>query len=258
MKQERKPNRKNTVWIVSALILSVGLVIAVGVLLYTKLYVIPRKDTSLKTTETESLSELSESTTHPDAVSVSFYDDKNELVETKSVKFGQAVFPPNLANSVSGRIFLGWSHNLSCMTKDTQLYPVYNHYDKRSNVLSFDTVYVDSKDDFTVDLNLGGIVQLASFDMIIPYDDNTIHLKSVSETVPGLKVKDENNRIVIHFDSKANITEPITLAKLSFDVENVDFLKTELSIDIKNGSAYIGGDLKYIDCTLVKGIVYIY
>lgn len=246
------------VWLLSVIILIIGIIIGSGIFVYTKTHILSKAPT---TEQPDVPSELisGESETNPDTVSVSFYDSNEEVIETKIVPFGQAVFPPAIENTSPGMVFLGWSHNLSCMTKDTQISPVFNDYRDRSNVLSFDTVYVDSSDDFSVDLKLGGVVKLASFDMVVNYDPNTIHLKKIDNAAEGISFTDsKNGQIEIKLRSDKNLTEAVDLLRLSFDVEDVDFLKTELTVDVKNSNALSGGDSNYIDCTLVKGTVYIY
>lgn len=258
-KEKKQVKKQMNVWLVSAVILILGIILGASVLLYTKTHILSGKEMSTETTGLTRELYSDENNTNPDSVSVSFYDREDKLIETKSVKFGQAVFPPAIENSTPGLVFLGWSHNLSCMTKDTQISPVFNDYRDRSNVLSFDTVYVDSSDDFSVDLKLGGVVQLASFDMVVNYDPKTVHLERIDNAADGITYDDnKNGQIVIKLRSNKNLTEAVNLLRLSFDVENVDFLKTELTVDVKNSNAFSGGESKYIDCTLVKGIVYIY
>ena len=253
-----RPKIRLNVWVLSAIILAVGLIISVSVLLYAFCL----KNKTALNPDDSSFTEESSSFEAPvissEKVKVSFYDDNNKILAEKTVDYGSAVFPPTIKNDISGKVFLGWSRNLSYMTKDTQIYAVFDDYSKRQNVISFDTVYIDSSDNLEIKLKIGGIVDIASFNMKVCYDDSVLKFKELTDVAEGLDFKTAQGEIEFILDRRENLTEDGSLAMFRFDIEDVDFIKTDLVIQLEDGKKLEGGELKYVDCTMVNGTIYIY
>ena len=77
---------------------------------------------------------------------VVFKDESGNVLKSQEVGHGSSVTPPN-APVISGREFVGWSRDLSNITKDLVIYPKYNDsvynvtfYDHEGNVLKVDSV----------------------------------------------------------------------------------------------------------------------
>ncbi|MBQ6677505.1 MAG: hypothetical protein IJM71_05590 [Clostridia bacterium] len=257
MASKRHKEKHLNVWVKSGIILAVGLIVSAA-LLSTALALNNRGELKPDDQSDTESSGSNLPVVIPDEVKVSFYDEAENVVEEKTVAYGAAVFPPTLENAGSGKVFLGWSQNLSCMTKDTQIYPEYDDYSDRQNVISFDTVYIDSSDELEIQLKLGGIVELASFKMKVCYDDSVLHLKDLTGLAEGLNAETNQGEVEFLLDSEENIINSIPLATFHFDIEDVDFIKTDLVIQLEDGEKTEGGGKKYVDCTMVNGTVYIY
>ena len=186
---------------------------------------------------------------------VKFYDENNSLITEYKVKDGNPVFFDKSLQVQENKVFKGWDKNLSSITEDTEVRPVYQSIAKDPNVFYIDTYYVNGGDDIWIDLKIGGEIDTTTAKIGITYDSDVLtYLESdLSEYLfSPIEVKDEY--LILHFDFTNKDIQNGTIVRLHFECKDVEFLTTDLPIDLLNVQSKDG----LTDSTAVKGNIYIY
>ena len=186
---------------------------------------------------------------------VKFYDENNSLITEYKVKDGNPVFFDKSLQVQENKVFKGWDKNLSSITEDTEVHPVYQSIAKDPNVFYIDTYYVNGGDDIWIDLKIGGEIDTTTAKIGIAYDSDVLtYLESdLSEYLfSPIEVKDEY--LILHFDFTNKDVQNGTILRLHFECKDVEFLTTDLPIDLLNVQSKDG----LTNSTAVKGNIYIY
>ena len=186
---------------------------------------------------------------------VKFYDDLNSPITEYKVKDGEPVFFDKSLAVLKNRVFKGWDKNLSSIEEDTEVHPIYQSIAKDPNVFYIDTYYVNGGDDIWIDLKIGGIIDTTTAKIGIAYDSDVLtYLESNSSEYlfSPIEVKDEY--LILHFDFTNKDIQNGTIVRLHFECKDVEFITTDLPIDLLNVQSKDG----LTDSTSVKGNIYIY
>lgn len=186
---------------------------------------------------------------------VKFYDDKNILIAEYKVKDGKSVFFDKSLPSLENSVFKGWDKNLSSITEDTEVHPVYQSIANDPNVFYIDTYYVNGGDDLWIDLKIGGIIDTTTAKIGIAYDSDVLtYLESNSSEYLFSPIEVKDKYLILHFDFTNKDIQNGTIVRLHFECKDVEFLTTDLPIDLLNVQSKDG----LTDSTAVKGNIYIY
>lgn len=186
---------------------------------------------------------------------VKFYNHQNELIAEYKVKDGKSVFFDKTLPPIDNAVFKGWDKNLSSITEDTEVHPVYQSVANDPNVFYMDTYYVNGGDDIWIDLKIGGIIDTTTAKIGIAYDSAVLtYIESdLSEYLfSPIEIKDEY--LILHFDFTNKDIQNGTIVRLHFECKDVEFLTTDLPIDLLNVQSKDG----LANSTAVKGNIYIY
>ena len=186
---------------------------------------------------------------------VKFYNHQNELIAEYKVKDGKSVFFDKALPPIDNTVFKGWDKNLSSITEDTEVHPVYQSVEKDENAFYIDTYYVNGGDEFWIDLKIGGIIDAKTAKIGIAYDSDVLtYLESGLSEYLFSPVETKDEYLIFHFDFTNKNIQNDSIIRLHFECENVEFLVTDLPIDLLNVQSEYGTT----NSTSVKGNVYIY
>ena len=185
---------------------------------------------------------------------VKFFDHKNALIAEYKVEDGESILFDQELPELENSVFKGWDKNLSSITEDTEVYPIYQSITKDSNAFYIDTYYINGGDDVWIDLKIGGNVDMKSAKIGIAYDSDifTYIEHSSSEYISSVEANDEY--LLLSFDFAEKNIQNGSILKLHFECADVDFLVTDLPIDLLNLQSQDG----LTGGTSVKGNIYIY
>ena len=186
---------------------------------------------------------------------VKFYDDLNILITEYKVKDGEPVFFDKSLPILENRVFKGWDKNLSSITDDTEVRPVYQSVEKDENAFYIDTYYVNGGDEFWIDLKIGGKIDAKTAKIGIAYDSDVLtYLESDSSEYLFSPVEIKDEYLILHFDFTNKDIQNCTIVRLHFECKDVEFITTDLPIDLLNVQSNEG----LTGSTSVKGNIYIY
>ena len=186
---------------------------------------------------------------------VKFYNYQNELIAEYKVKDGKSVFFDKTLAPIENAVFKGWDKNLSAITEDTEVHPIYQTVDKDANAFYIDTYYVNGGDDLWIDLKIGGIIDAKTAKIAIAYDSEVLtYLESNSSEYLFSPVEVKDEYLILHFDFTNKDIQNGTIVRLHFECKDVEFLTTDLPIDFLNVQSKDG----LTNSTSVKGNIYIY
>ena len=186
---------------------------------------------------------------------VKFYDDNDFLIAEYKVRNGKSVFFDKSLPTLENRVFKGWDKNLSVINEDTEVYPIYQNIPQDPNVFYIDTYYINGGDDVWIDLKIGGIIDVTTAKIGLAYDSDVLTFiegDSSEYLFSPIEIKDEY--LVFHFDFTNKNIQNGSIIRLHFECKDVEFLTTDLPIDLLNLQSKDG----LADGTTVKGNIYIY
>lgn len=186
---------------------------------------------------------------------VKFYNYQNELIAEYKVKDGKSVFFDKTLVPIENAVFKGWDKNLSAITEDTEVHPIYQNVDKDANAFYIDTYYVNGGDDLWIDLKIGGIIDAKTAKIGIAYDSEVLtYLESSQSEYLFSPVETQDEYLIFYFDFTNKDIQNDSVVRLHFECKDVEFLVTDLPIDLLNVQSEDG----MASSTSVKGNIYIY
>lgn len=186
---------------------------------------------------------------------VKFYDENNILIVEYKVKDGKSAFFDKSLAVLENSVFKGWDKNLSSITEDTEVHPVYQSIAKDPNAFYIDTYYVNGGDNVWIDLKIGGVIDATTAKIGIAYDSDVLtYLESNSSEYLFSPIEINDEYLILQFDFTDKNIQNGTIVRLHFECKEVEFLTTDLPIDLLNVQSKYG----FTNSTAVKGNVYIY
>lgn len=190
---------------------------------------------------------------------VTFLQEDGTVLEVKEVAYGESVMPPLLTSEKEGKVFRGWTTNFSRIVADMEAVPIFHDLSGEKNVLFMDTCYEESGKDISIELKLGGRVKLSGMKITLTYDPKVLAYLESEVLLDNTKVtKSDDGILEIVIDEKENLTEPISLLRMKYHVEDVDFILTYLELSMKEPRKIEGGTAIGTDSTAVNGKIFIY
>lgn len=209
-------NRKKEYGI-SAVILLIGFAVSAWILLYPKADRIQNKpppDGSGEEQLTENGDEK-ESENIP-SYTVRFCDEEGNTLETKSVKEGESVLPPDYSSD--GKVLKRWDHALFSVLSDETVCPVTEDISDNANVFYADAVYVRSGENVDVKVMLDGKVDCCDFVLTVRYDNTLLRTKECRTFSEALSVADEpeSGVLTLTYDG-SSLNEKNEIANICFE-----------------------------------------
>lgn len=160
------------------------------------------------------------------------------IIETKTVEEGKGVFPPALETD---GVFRGWSAGFNAVKADIEVHPIFYNI-KEENLFYFDSVYVKEDTEFTLDLYVGGKVNLSSGTIALSYDPDVLEYKSAD----GLDVEEiaetKSGELTIKLNSKVALKEKTLISQIKFYAKKKDAYSTQINLTAKDGLVVTSGD----------------
>lgn len=210
--------KKFPFWAQIAIIIGIGLVVSGAVLVV----VLGIKSTTIDTNSGNGSTEKH---------TVTFAEQDGTVIETKAVSDGKGVFPPECKTDM---VFRGWSGAFNNVTADTEVHPQFMEITDE-NLFYFNSVYVQEGKEFTVDVKLGGKVNLSSATLSISYDPEVMEfVKSEDESVCKV-AKKEDGELTLSLQVDSVITKPAQLSQLTFKAKEKDVYATQIDLSCTDG-----------------------
>lgn len=243
--KRRKKKTQIPFWIQILAILLVGVLASVIVL-----FVVPSLNYNNEEPGT------TETSTQPDTgdgeYTVTFAYQNGTVIEKKTVTKGKGVFPPMPKGD---DVFRGWSGAFNSVQSDVEVHPIF-HSITEDNLFYFNSVYVQEGEEFTLDVYVGGRVNVSSGKLTLNYDPEVLEYKhsddngisSVSETKAG--------ELVINFSSDTNFDEKTMLSQITFFAKEKDAYATQVDLSAKDVKVLSGGQEMSADFATINNKIY--
>lgn len=160
------------------------------------------------------------------------------IIETKTVEEGKGIFPPTLETD---GVFRGWSAGFNAVKADIEVHPVFYNI-KEENLFYFDSVYVKEDTVFTLDLYVGGKVNLSSGAITLSYDPDVLEYKSADGLDVGEISETKSGELTIKLNSKVALKEKTLISQIKFYAKKKDAYSTQINLTAKDGLVVTNGD----------------
>ena len=160
------------------------------------------------------------------------------VIETKTVGEGKGVFPPVLETN---GVFRGWSAGFNAVKADIEVHPIFYNI-KEENLFYFDSVYVKEDTEFTLDLYVGGKVNLSSGTITLSYDPDVLEYKSADGLDVGEIAESKAGELTITFSSASPLKEKTLISQIKFYAKKKDAYSTQINLTAKDGLVVTNGD----------------
>ena len=190
---------------------------------------------------------------------VTFCDENNEVIATVKAKEGEPAKAPKFAPKTNAA-FKGWNVNLSNVKEDFETRPIYTDLSKDVNAIYMDTYYEEAGEEFWVEVKMAGEINLASVDLGIAFDSDTLKFLEYDgmSNSDDAKVEEQKDYLIFPLEFEEVPKQGDTILKLKFQCKNKHLVYTDLPIDISDAKTLLNGVLQPADSTSVKGNIYIY
>ena len=190
---------------------------------------------------------------------VVFCNENNEVLATVKANEGEPVKAPDIQPKQNA-VFKGWSVDLSNVTQDMEARPLYTDLSKDVNAIYMDTYYGEVGKELWVEVKMAGEINLASVDLGIAFDSDTLKLIEYDgmSNVDKENVKEQKDYLTFPMGFEDTPKPGDVVLKLKFQCKGKHLVHTDLPIDIKNAKTLLNGVLQPAECTSVKGNIYIY
>ena len=243
--KKRKKKTQIPFWIQILAILLVGVIASVIVL-----FVVPSLNSNNEesgTTETSTQSDTGDG-----EYTVTFAYQDGTVIEKKTVTKGKGVFPPV---PKSDDVFRGWSGAFNSVQSDVEVHPIFYNITE-DNLFYFNSVYVQEGKEFTLDVYVGGRVNVSSGKLTLSYDPEVLEYKcsdsnalsSVSETKAG--------ELTIDFSSDTNLDKKTMLSQITFFAKEKDAYATQVELSAKAVKVLTGGQEMSADFATINNKIY--
>lgn len=170
------------------------------------------------------------------AVTFAYLD--GTVIETKTVEEGKGVFPPLIETE---GVFRGWSAGFNAVKADIEVHPVVYSI-KEENLFYFDSVYVKEDTEFTLDLYVGGKVNLSSGTITLSYDPDVLEYKSADGLGVGEISETKSGELTIKLNSKVTLKEKTLISQIKFYARKKDAYSTQINLTARDGLVITNGD----------------
>lgn len=183
---------------------------------------------------------------------VTFAYQDGSVIDTKEVTEGNGVYPPEY---VGDGIFRGWSGGFNNVTADVEVHPIL-HGISEDNFFYFHSVYVEEGKKFTLDVHLGGRVNISSGELTVFYDPEVLeYLEAAPMDCCEAELVGEGE-LKLTFSSQEPIREEKLLAKLHFRALEKNAYSTEVQLQAKNMKIVTAEGEEPADCATINNKVY--
>ena len=179
------------------------------------------------------------------------YQDGN-VIAKKNVDDGEGVFPPILE---SNGVFRGWSAGFNAVKADIEVHPVF-YTIKEENLFYFDSIYVKEGSEFTLDLYVGGKVNISSATITLSYDTDVLEYKK-SNCIEGLAISEnKEGELTITFNSNTPLKDKTLLSKITFYAKKKDAYYTQVNLAARDVQILVDGKAQPAICATINNKIY--
>lgn len=230
MAGEQNKKRKIPFWLQIVLILAVGAAASVIVLLLIR--------------------SRSSDIEKGDTFTVTFRNQDGTMIEQKEAELGKGVEPPQY---IGEEIFRGWSTAINNITADTEAHPLL-YTIVENNLFYFDSVYAREGCEFSLDLFVGGNVNVSSGELLIEYDPDVLKYQKTTGLCTARE--DEVGVLQLSFSESDPIREKTQLAGIVFTAKEKDAYATKLLLSGDNVMLQENGEESIVDFATINNKVF--
>ena len=230
MEKASKKSRQFPFWLQIVLILAVGAAVSVIILLVAR--------------------SRSSDREKGDTFTVTFCYQDGTLIDQMEAERGKGVEPPQY---IGEEIFRGWNTAINYVTSDTEAHPILYQI-VEDNLFYFDSVYVQEGSAFSLDLFVGGNVNVSSGSLTIEYDPDVLSYQRTSGLCEASE--DEPGVLRLEFSEDAPITEKTQLASIKFEAKEVDAYSTEVLLSAEEATLRVKGTEQAVDFATINNQVF--
>lgn len=242
--------RKLPFWLQILLILLAGAVLSVIVLLVMRGS--KTKDATQPTqTQTEPSAETNNGPLREYTVTFAYQD--GTVIDTRKVKEGHGVFPPELKTD---HVFRGWTGRFNHVTSDTEVHPMTYEISKEENLFYFNSLYVKEGEVFSIALDLAGSVNISKATLEISYDPDVMELQQFTESPFCAMEETEPGLLTMKLDSETPLREKTSLATITFLALKKDVYSTQISLRCKDPILVTPGGETPVTGTTINNEIY--
>ncbi len=168
---------------------------------------------------------------------VTFAYQDGTTIETKHVKEGRGVYPPEF--NAPG-VFQGWSKPINNVKADTEVHPLY-YTIADENLFCFDSVYVKEGDEFTIKLILTGEVNISSAELTVSYDTNVMEFAGTNGENHCSISNEGDGKLIVCLNSDEPIKEETLVSEIKFKALKKDVYSTQIDLSCKNAKVSQSG-----------------
>lgn len=174
------------------------------------------------------------------------------IIETKTVEKGKGVFPPILKND---GVFRGWSSAFNAVEKDIEVHPIFYHI-KEENLFYFDSVYVQEDKKFTLDVYVGGKVNVSSGTITLSYDPEVLEYIQANGLEDLSVAEDQSGELKISFNNNTPLKEKTLISQLTFYAKKKDAYATQANLTASDMKTIVAGQDQTADCATINNKIY--
>lgn len=235
-KQPKAQLRKIPLWLQITIILLCGVVLSIAVLFIVK---------GIKTTEKQNSSD--------ESYTVTFAYQDGTVIDEKSVVSGKGVFPPM---PDSDNVFRGWSGAINSVESDIEVHPMFYEITDDENLFYFNSVYVQEGEEFTIDLELSGQVNLSSTELTVSYDTEVMEYVKSDCTDICKETEHKSGEIKLSVDSSSPLTANSSLAQITFKAKKKDVYATEIEVSCTDAVIKEAGKETTVTASTINNKIY--
>lgn len=183
---------------------------------------------------------------------VTFAYQDGTVIESKQVKHGKGVFPPELTDE---GVFRGWSTGFNAVTADVEAHPVYYSISE-DNLFYFDSVYVQEGKEFSLDVCIGGRVSVISAELTLQYDPDVLEFRQTDGSDGCTVTEEEKGTIKLSVQLDEAVKEETLLQQLTFFAKKKDAYSTQIDLSAAQVYTVANGQQITADYATINNRIY--
>ena len=183
---------------------------------------------------------------------VTFAWQDGTVIDTRQVREGHGVFPPAFETD---DVFQGWSTNINEVTSDIEAHPlIYQINDE--NLFYFNALYVNEGEPFTIDIFLGGAVNISAAKLEIAFDSEVMDLLEHSEDACCTVEETKDGLLTLTLDSAEPLVEKTKLCSIRFMALEKDVYSTKITLSLTDPELVTAGGASPVTGTTINNEIY--
>lgn len=194
-----------------------------------------------------------------ETVTVRFLNTDYSAISTQKIAIGGNATCPSIDFAPAHSFFSKWDKDLSAIESDINIFPIYTNVAQENNAIGYNSVYTSISQNFSIDIEIQGIVNYAGMDLIIEYGsgiqiESIIPCKGYAEYLHNSLEKE----IAYSFASASVINGAMTLLSLYGTCISTKAQELTLAVQVTSISTLNeNGDIQDAPYVVNNGTIYV-